>query len=53
MGALSLIPPKDIMIHDVKSCYMCTIGKVGDYRIREFYEKLYNEGILKDEFQII
>lgn len=26
MGVLSLIPPKDNIIHDVRSCCMCKIG---------------------------
>ena len=47
MGVLSSIPPKFIMIHDVRSCYMWKIGEVGDFEIREAYEKLRNEGILK------
>lgn len=50
MGVLSLIPPKLIMIHDVRSCYMCKIGEARDYEIREAYEKLCNEGILKEKF---
>ena len=53
MGVLSLIPPKVIMIHDVRSCYMCKIKEVGDYEIREAYEKLCNEVILKEEFKIV
>ena len=53
MGVLSLIPPKVIMIHDVRSCYICKIGEVGDYEIREGYEKLCNEGTLKEKFQIV
>ena len=53
MGALSLIPPKFIMIHDVRSYYVWKIREVGDYEIKETYEKLCIDGILKDEFQII
>lgn len=50
MGVLSSRPPKVIMIHDVRSWYMCKIGEVGDYKIRKVYEKLCNEGTLKDKF---
>lgn len=32
---------------------MCKIGEVGDYEIRAVYQKLCDEGILKDEFKII
>lgn len=53
MGELSLIPNKVIMIHDVQSCYMCEIGKFGDYEICVAYEKLCNECKLKDEFKIV
>ena len=40
MGLLSSIPPKFIMIHDERSCYMCKRGEVGDHEIREACEKL-------------
>ena len=53
MGELSSIPPKVIMIHDVRSCYMCKVKEVGDYEIREAYEKLCDEGTLKDQFKTI
>ena len=32
---------------------MCKIGEVGNYEIREYYEKMCNEGILKHKFQIV
>lgn len=32
---------------------MCKIREVGDYEMREAYEKLCNEGILKDEFKVV
>lgn len=53
MGVLSLIPPKVIMMHDVGSYYMCTIGEIGDYEIREAYDKLCNGGIMKDELKFV
>lgn len=53
MGVLSSILPKVIMTHDVISFYMCKVGEVRDYEIREAYEKLCDEGTLKDEFKIV
>ena len=47
MGMLSLITPKVIIIHDVRSFYMYETREVGDYEIKEAYEKLCNEGTLK------
>ena len=53
MGVLSLILPKVIMIHDVRSCYMCIIGEVRDYKIREACKKSCNEETFNNEFQTI
>ena len=53
MSALSSIPPKVIMIHDVRRYYMCNIGEVRDYDIREAFENLCNEAIFKDEFKFV
>lgn len=53
MGVISLIPPKVIMIHYVWSLYMCKVGEAGDYEICEAYEKLCEEGILKEELKFI
>lgn len=53
MGALSSIEPKVITIHNVWSCYMYKIGEFVDYEIHVAYEKLCDEGILKDEFKIV
>lgn len=50
-GALSSILLKVLMINDVCSCYMCKIGEIGDYELREAYDKLGNNGVLKDEHQ--
>lgn len=51
MGALSLIPPKVLMINDVCTCYMCKIGEIGDYELREAYDKLCDNGVLKAKHQ--
>ena len=33
--ALSSIPLKVLMIHDIRSLYICKFGEIGDYEIRE------------------
>ena len=52
-GTLSIIPPKVFMVQDVRKCYNYKIGTIGDLEIFEAYEKLCDNGILKDEFQIV
>ena len=49
-GALSIIPPKVVMVQDVKKCYSCKVGAIGDMDIRQAYEKLCENGVLKEEF---
>ena len=39
-GVLSMIPRQGLMIQDVKKCYNCKIGSIGDMEIREAYDKL-------------
>ena len=51
-GALSVIPPKVIMVQDVRKCYNCKIGSIGDLEISQAYEKLCVDGILKEEYKI-
>ena len=51
MRALSSIPPKVLMIHDVWSCYMVNIGEVGDSELRKSYRKLCVDGVLKADFK--
>lgn len=43
----------NLFTNSVISYYMCKIGEVRDYEIKEAYEKLCNEGILKDEFKVV
>ena len=52
-GTLSIIPPKVFMVQDVRKCYNCKIGAIGDLEIFQAYEKLCDNEILKDEFQIV
>ena len=48
-----MIPPKVIMVQDVKKCYNCKIGGIGDMEISQAYEKLCENDILKEEFKIV
>ena len=52
-GALFMIPPKVIMIQDVRKCYNCKVGAIGDMEIRQAYKKLCENGVLKEEFKIV
>ena len=53
IGTLSSIPSKVLAIKDVQTWYMCKIGEVRYFELREAYENLcYNEA-LKDEHTIV
>lgn len=52
-GTLSIIPPKVVMVKDVRKCYNCKVGSIGDMEIRKAYDKLCENGVLKEEFQIV
>ena len=52
-GALSMIPNKVVMVQDVRKCYNCKIGAIGDLEIYNSFDKLCDKGILKDEFSIV
>lgn len=53
VSALSIIPKKVIMVQDIKKCYNCKIGAIGDLEINEAYNKLCVDGVLKDEYKIV
>ena len=53
VGALSMIPPKVVMIQDVRKCYNCKVGSVGDMELRDAYDKLCDNGVLKEEYNIV
>lgn len=53
ISALSMIPPKVVMVQDVRKCYNCKVGIVGDLELREAYNNLCENGVLKDEFFIV
>ena len=51
-SALSTIPEKLLMIHNVRCCYMWKVGEVGDPNIRETYHNFCDNGTLKEENMI-
>lgn len=52
-GGLLMIPPKVLMIQDVRCCYIGKIGEVGDMEIRDAQKKLYYIGFLREEYKIV
>ena len=38
--SLSTIPLRVMTVQDIRSCYQCKIGEIGDFEIRETYDKL-------------
>ena len=52
-SALSMIPPKVVMLQDVRKCYNCKVGSIGDLELQETYDRLCINGKLKDEYQIV
>ena len=53
IGALSAILDKVVMVQDVWRCYNCKVGAIGDLEIANAFEKLCEDGKLKDEFAIV
>ena len=47
--ALFVIPPKVVMVQDVRRCYNYKIGSIGDMEMREAYDRLCENGVLKEE----
>ena len=41
------------MVQDVKKCYNCKIGGIGDMEIRKAYNRLCDNKVLKEEFNIV
>ena len=48
-----MIPDKVVMVQDVRKCYNYKIGAVGDLEIFNAFDKLCENGKLKDEFSIV
>jgi hypothetical protein len=53
VGALSIISDKVFMVQDTQRCYNCKVGAIGDLNIFNAFDKLYDNGELKDEFSIV
>lgn len=53
IDALSTILDKVVIVQDVRRCYNCKIGAIGDLEIFNAFDKLCDKGILKDEFSIL
>lgn len=53
IATLSSIPPRVLTIQDIRSCYQCKIKETRYFEIRNSYDKLCINKILKDEFKII
>lgn len=51
-GALSMIPQNVIMVQDVRKCYNYKIWGIGDMEIREAYDGLCENDVMKEEFKI-
>ena len=51
--SLSMIPPNVLMIQDVRKCYNYKIGSIGDMEIRQAYEKICENGVLREEYKIV
>ena len=41
------------MVKDVKRCSNYKVGAIGDMEIREAYDRLCENGVLKEEYKII
>ena len=52
-SALSMIPPKVIMIQDVRKCYNFKVGGIGDMEIWKSYDRVCDNEVLKEEFSIV
>ena len=37
----------------MQKCYNWKVGSVGDFELRESYDRLCDNGILNDEYQIV
>lgn len=49
MGALSLIPPRVILIKDICAFIFCKIKEIYQFEIATFYQNICVNGKLKDE----
>ena len=52
-SVLLTIPSKVIMIQDVRCYYICKVGEIGDLEIREAYQWLCENSILREQNKIL
>ena len=52
-GALFVILDKVVMVQDVRKCYNCKVGAIGDLEISNAFGKLCDKGVLKYQFSIV
>ena len=48
-----MILPKVVMMQDVWKCYNYKVGSIGDLELKEAYDRLCDNGKLKDKYQIV
>ena len=48
-----MIPMIVLMIQDVRKCYKCKIGSISDMEISKTYDRLCENGLLREEFKIV
>ena len=53
IGSLFIILDKVVMVQDVCKFYNCKVGAIGDLEISNAFDKLCDNGKLKEEFSII
>lgn len=53
IGFLLSIMPKVLMINNLRRCYICKIGEINDLKLREAYNKLFDNGVLREEYKIV
>ena len=52
-GVLPMIPPNVLRVKYFIKCYNFKIGSIGDMEIWEAYNRLCENGVLKEEFKIV
>ena len=52
-SAQSIIFPKVMMVQDVRKCYNCKVGAIENMEIHQAYDKMCENGVLKEVFQIV
>ena len=48
-----MIPPKVVMVQNIRKCYNYKVGGIGDMEIHQAYDKLCESRVLKEEFKTV